>query len=131
MNHLSSMDASFLHLETPETPMHVGSLMLFDLPDDYRGDYCEDVKAQLAKGLHLARIFHRKLATMPFELADPVWIEDDDIDLDLQRIDHQPAFVRQPVGALGGAEDARQADGRHVQRRGDGDVQRRAAQLPA
>ena len=82
MNHLSSMDASFLHLETPETPMHVGSLMLFDLPDGYRGDYCEDVKAQLAKRLHLARIFHRKLATMPFELADPVWIEDDDFDLD-------------------------------------------------
>ena len=32
MNHLSGMDASFLHLETPEMPMHVGSLMLFELP---------------------------------------------------------------------------------------------------
>jgi len=82
MDHLSSMDASFLHLETPETPMHVGSLMLFDLPEGYEGDYYEDVKAQLAKRLHLARLFHRKLATMPFELADPVWIDDDDIDLD-------------------------------------------------
>ena len=30
MDHLSSVDASFLHLETPETPMHVGSLMLFE-----------------------------------------------------------------------------------------------------
>jgi diacylglycerol O-acyltransferase / wax synthase len=82
MDHLSSMDASFLHLETPETPMHVGSLMLFDLPEGYRGDYYDDVKAQLAKRLHLARLFHRKLASMPFELADPVWIDDDDIDLD-------------------------------------------------
>lgn len=82
MNHLSSMDASFLHLETPETPMHVGSLMLFDLPEGYQGDYDEDVKAQLAKRLHLARLFRRKLAQMPFELADPVWIDDDDIDLD-------------------------------------------------
>ena len=26
MDHLSSMDAAFLHFETPETPMHVGSL---------------------------------------------------------------------------------------------------------
>lgn len=33
MNHLSSTDASFLHLETPETPMHIGSLMLFELPE--------------------------------------------------------------------------------------------------
>lgn len=82
MDHLSSMDSSFLHLETPETPMHVGSLMLFDLPDGYAGDYYDDVKALLAKRLHLCSLFHRKLAQMPFELADPVWIEDDDIDLD-------------------------------------------------
>ena len=27
MNHLTSIDASFLHFESPETPMHVGSLM--------------------------------------------------------------------------------------------------------
>ena len=32
MAQLSSIDASFLHLETPETPMHVGSLMLFGHP---------------------------------------------------------------------------------------------------
>ena len=82
MDHLSSIDASFLHLETPETPMHVGSLMLFELPAGYEGDYYDDVKAQLAKRMHLARLFRRKLATMPFELADPVWIDDDDIDLD-------------------------------------------------
>ena len=82
MDHLSSTDAAFLHLETPETPMHVGSLMLFDLPVGYEGDYYDDVKAQLAKRLHLARLFRRKLAPMPFELADPVWIDDDDIDLD-------------------------------------------------
>ena len=82
MDHLSSLDASFLHLETPETPMHVGSLHVLELPDGYRGDFYEDVKAQLANRLHLARVLHRKLASMPFELADPVWIEDEDIDID-------------------------------------------------
>ena len=82
MNHLSSIDASFLHFETPETPMHVGSLMLFDLPEGYSGDYYEDVKAVFAKRLHMVSLFHRKLAPMPFDLANPVWIEDDDIDLD-------------------------------------------------
>ena len=68
MDHLSSVDASFLHLETPETPMHVGSLMLFELPKGYTGDYYEDVKDLLAKRMHLCSIFHRKLAQMPFEL---------------------------------------------------------------
>lgn len=82
MDHLSSMDAAFLHFETPETPMHVGSLMLFELPEGYDGDYYEDVKALVAKRMHLATLFHRKLAQMPFELAEPVWIEDDDVDLD-------------------------------------------------
>jgi WS/DGAT/MGAT family acyltransferase len=76
------MDASFLHLETPETPMHVGSLMLFELPEGYRGDYYEDVKAMLDKRLHLATVLTRKLAQMPFDLAEPVWIGDDDIDID-------------------------------------------------
>ena len=82
MNQLSGMDASFLHLETPETPMHVGSLMLLELPENYQGDYYEDVKAMLGRRLHLSSVLTRKLAQMPFELAEPVWIEDDDIDLD-------------------------------------------------
>jgi len=82
MDQLSGMDASFLHLETPETPMHVGSLMLFELPEGYTGDYYEAVKALLGKRLHLSAFLNRKLAQMPFQLAEPVWIEDDDIDLD-------------------------------------------------
>ena len=82
MDQLSSTDASFLHLETPETPMHVGSLVLFELPEGYEGDYYEDLKAMIGNRLHLASVLSRKLAQMPFELAEPVWIEDDDIDLD-------------------------------------------------
>ena len=37
MRHLSGVDASFLHLETPEMPMHVGSLNIFDLPGGLHG----------------------------------------------------------------------------------------------
>ena len=69
MDHLSGMDAAFLHIETPETPMHVGSLMLFELPKGYKGDFYEDVKGMLAKRLHLSGLLTRKLAQMPFELA--------------------------------------------------------------
>ena len=39
MNHLSGIDAAFLYLETPEMPMHVGSLNLYDLPAGYQGDF--------------------------------------------------------------------------------------------
>src|SRR5215471_3080358 len=82
MDQLSGMDASFLHLETPETPMHVGSLMLLELPEGYQGDFYETLKALVSRRMHLAPALTRKLAQMPFELAEPLWIEDDDIDLD-------------------------------------------------
>ena len=82
MNHLSGMDASFLHLETPEMPMHVGSLQIADLPEGYAGDYYEDVKAWMISRMHLASVFQRKLALMPFDLANPVWVDDEDVDID-------------------------------------------------
>lgn len=82
MHHLSGMDAAFLHLETPEMPMHVGSLLLLDLPQGHAGDFYEDVKAHVGRRLHLARVFQRKLALMPFELTNPVWVDDEDVDLD-------------------------------------------------
>ena len=82
MKHLSGLDAAFLYLETPEMPMHVGSLCVYDLPPGYEGDFYEDVKRHVASRMHLAAVFQRKLALMPFELANPVWVDDDDIDLD-------------------------------------------------
>jgi diacylglycerol O-acyltransferase len=45
MKHLSGMDATFFHIETPETPMHVGSLCVVELPEGYQGDFYEDYKA--------------------------------------------------------------------------------------
>jgi WS/DGAT/MGAT family acyltransferase len=82
MRHLSGLDATFLHTETPETPMHVGGLHLLELPAGYDGDFYEDVKAHVASRMHLSDIFTRKLALMPFELSNPVWVEDEDVDLD-------------------------------------------------
>jgi hypothetical protein len=82
MIHLSGVDASFLHLETPEMPMHVGSLHLLDLPAGYQGDFFEDVVKHVSSRLHLASVFERKLASMPLEMSNPVWIDDDDIDIE-------------------------------------------------
>jgi len=82
MNHLSGMDAVFLHFESPETPMHVGALNVLKLPEGYNGDFFEDVKAFMERRLHLAEVFTRKLALMPFDLSNPVWVEDEDIDLE-------------------------------------------------
>jgi len=82
MKHLSALDAAFLHLESAEMPMHVGSLHRFQPPAGYTGSWYEDVKAHVARRMHLAPVFTQKLALMPFDLANPVWIDDDDVDLD-------------------------------------------------
>jgi diacylglycerol O-acyltransferase len=82
MDHLSGLDATFLYVETPEMPMHVGSVHLFDLPEGYQGDFYDNVREHIAKRMHLAPLFQRKLALMPFELANPVWVDDEDVDLD-------------------------------------------------
>jgi len=82
MKHLSGLDATFLHLETPEMPMHVGGLHLLDLPEDFKGDYIDAVKRHIADRMHLATVFTKKLALMPFDIANPVWVDDDDVDLD-------------------------------------------------
>ncbi|MEO7392910.1 MAG: wax ester/triacylglycerol synthase family O-acyltransferase [Ramlibacter sp.] len=82
MHHLSGLDATFLYIETPEMPMHVGSMHLFDLPEGYMGDFYDNVREHIASRMHLAPLFQRKLALMPFELANPVWVDDEDVDLD-------------------------------------------------
>ena len=88
MKPLSGLDGAFLHLETPATPMHVASLHLFDLPAGYRGDFYARLKRQMAGRLDGAPIFQRKLAPMPLQFANPVWVHDDAVDIDyhVQRV---------------------------------------------
>src|SRR6201747_2401514 len=79
---LSSMDASFLYLETPEMPMHVGSMAVFRLPEAYKGDFFEDFKAMIAARLHLAPILKARLEKTPLDIDHPSFVEDDQFDID-------------------------------------------------
>jgi WS/DGAT/MGAT family acyltransferase len=79
---LSAMDASFLYLETPEMPMHVGSMAIFRLPDGYKGDFFEDFKAMIASRMHLAPILKARLEKAPLDIDHPSWVEDDQFDID-------------------------------------------------
>ncbi|MBR1231354.1 wax ester/triacylglycerol synthase family O-acyltransferase [Bradyrhizobium sp. AUGA SZCCT0182] len=79
---LSSMDASFLYLETPEMPMHVGSMAIFRLPENYNGNFFEEFKAMIGSRLHLAPILKARLEKAPLDIDHPSWIEDDQFDID-------------------------------------------------
>jgi len=81
LKQLSDQDASFLYVETPETPANVGSLSLVDLPEGYRGDFFADYRAHVASRMMHVPFMHVKLATLPLDLDRPFWVEDPDIDL--------------------------------------------------
>ncbi len=78
---LSSMDASFLYLETPETPMHVGSMALFKPKEGYGGNFFEDFKKMIAGRLHLAPILKSRLEKAPVDIDHPSWVEDEQFDI--------------------------------------------------
>ncbi|HQR47905.1 MAG TPA: wax ester/triacylglycerol synthase family O-acyltransferase [Steroidobacteraceae bacterium] len=82
MKTLSGLDGMFLHLETPETPMHVGSLIVLQLPKGYRGDFLADVKRLYARRAALAPVLKRTLRELPLQLANPAWVQADTLDLD-------------------------------------------------
>jgi len=88
MKSLSGLDGLFLHLETPATPMHVGSLSLLQLPDGHRGDFCGSVRRLYARRLPRAPVLSRTLATLPLQVWNPVWVQADAVDLEyhIQRV---------------------------------------------
>src|SRR5688572_5234869 len=80
MRHLGALDALFLQLETADTPMHVGSLMLLERARGRRSPY-RAIREHIASRLHLAPVFTRTLAPMPGGVANPVWLDDHELDL--------------------------------------------------
>ena len=82
MQRLSGLDASFLYLETATQPLHVCSILELDtatMPGGYTFDRLKD---DLALRIKAMPIFREKLADSPFNLDHPVWVEDDDFDVD-------------------------------------------------
>jgi len=75
MQTLSSLDASFLYLETPEMPMHVGALHVFELPEGYKGRYVRDLRRHIASRLPVVPVLRRKLWWMPLNFANPAWVD--------------------------------------------------------
>ena len=75
LRQLSGLDATFLFIETPEMPMHVGAVHLLELPDGYRGRYVADLRRHLASRLPAAPVLRRRLWSMPLNLANPAWVD--------------------------------------------------------
>ncbi len=75
MEQLSGLDATFLYLETPEMPMHVGALHVFELARGTRGRFVTALRKHIAARLPVAPVLRRRLWWMPLNLANPAWVD--------------------------------------------------------
>ena len=81
---LSGLDAGFLYLENAGTPMHVGSVMLIEVPklrNKKKYDFQSELIQHLQDRLPRAAALRRVLKETPLDLAHPMWVELEQINL--------------------------------------------------
>ena len=83
MRQLQGMDASFVALETRTSPMHIGSILIYN-PATAPGGFVrfKDILAFYESRLQLSRTVRQRMVRVPFDLDYPYWIEDPDFDLE-------------------------------------------------
>jgi WS/DGAT/MGAT family acyltransferase len=83
MRQLTSLDTSFLAVESPTTTGHVGSLVVLDPSSAPGGQWnLETVRAVLEPRLHLAAPFRQRLVEVPLGLGRPYWVDDPHFDIE-------------------------------------------------
>ncbi|MFL5823285.1 MAG: WS/DGAT/MGAT family O-acyltransferase [Solirubrobacteraceae bacterium] len=69
---MSPMDASFLHIEGPNNPMHIGGLSIFEGP----APPFERLEDMVASRLDAVPRYRQKVRFVPLGLGRPVWVDD-------------------------------------------------------
>ncbi|MEL7429010.1 MAG: wax ester/triacylglycerol synthase family O-acyltransferase [Pseudomonadota bacterium] len=93
MKQLSGMDATFLYMESPQTPMHVAGLTLYDPPEGLETSFHQHFLEFFKGRVHLIPIFGKKLAKTVFELDHPGWVDAGELDFSYHI---QPAILPKP-----------------------------------
>ena len=72
MDRMSPTDAGFYYAESEDTPLHVGSVAVFEGPAPSYGDV---VRLLLSK-LPLVPRYRQRVRTVPMNLGRPLWVDD-------------------------------------------------------
>ncbi len=83
MEQLQGMDASFVAMETRTSPMHIGSILIYD-PSTAPGGFVrfKDILAFYESRMKLSKTMRQRLVRVPLGIDYPYWIEDPDFDLE-------------------------------------------------
>ncbi|HTY73349.1 MAG TPA: wax ester/triacylglycerol synthase family O-acyltransferase [Actinomycetes bacterium] len=77
---LSPLDVSFLYFEESRTPMHVGSVAIFEPVDGHTVDY-EGLVRLIEDRISLVPRYRQRVHRVPGNLASPVWVDDEAFDV--------------------------------------------------
>ena len=89
-NRLTTLDASFLEVESPSAHMHVGWAALFGDPRGRARPTFEELRDHVASRMSRAPRYRQKLAEVPLGINDPVWVDDDEFDI-ARHVRHSPS----------------------------------------
>lgn len=83
MQQLQGIDASFIAMETTNTPMHIGSILIYN-PATAPGGFVrfKDILGFMERRMQLSRTMRQRLVKVPLNFDHPYWIEDPDFDLE-------------------------------------------------
>lgn len=99
MQKLAAADASFLYSETSKTNSNIGSLQILELPEGVsEAEFISTLKDYIQARAHRLPFMKRKLMFVPASFDHPVWVEDQNFDID----NH---IIELPVAAPGGRKE--------------------------
>ena len=76
---LSALDVSFLYLEDRTTPMHVGSVAIFEEPE--QGFDHDRLVALIKHRIAFVPRYRQRVRLVPGRVANPVWVDDEHFDV--------------------------------------------------
>ena len=83
MNQLEAMDANFVHLDGPRTPLQVGTLLFYDV-STAKNSFVrfKDILATFEDRVGRQSVLRKKLRKVPFDLDHPYWVDDVDFNIE-------------------------------------------------
>ena len=75
---ITGLDATFLYIETPTSPMHVGSVAIIEGSLSF-----EDFRKTVQSRIHLIPKLRQRLIYVPMSIDYPYWVDDPYFDIDM------------------------------------------------
>lgn len=79
---ISGVDSTFLYVETPTSPMHIGAVAIIEGSLDFK-----TFKKTIASRIHQIPKLRQRLIEVPLSIDHPYWVDDPEFNLDMH-LDH-------------------------------------------